>query len=55
MARNRKVNRENVKKEKRLDLRNSFDIVDPTPRDAVIEIIKGGRLNGYSDKKRTAI
>ena len=52
MARNRKVNRENVKKEKRLDLRNSFDIVDPTPMLAVKRINNGGGLDGYSGQKR---
>ena len=52
MSRNRQLNREKVRKEKRLDLKNSFDIVDPTPRDAVEEIIKGGRSNGDSGQKR---
>ena len=53
MARDRRLNREKVKQEQRLDLKNSFNIVDPTPRDAVNEVIKGGRANGYSDSKRT--
>ena len=35
------------RKEQALDSKNSFGINDPTPREAVKRIIKGGKLDGH--------
>ena len=40
MARDREKNREKVRREKALDSKNAYGRSDPTPRDAVGEIIK---------------
>ncbi len=46
MARNRKISRQRKKmrqQEERLEVRNAWGIYDPTPRDAVKEIIERGK------------
>jgi ABC-type phosphonate transport system ATPase subunit len=47
MARNRKISRQRKKmrqQEERLEVRNAWGIYDPTPRDAVKEIIERGKI-----------
>ena len=54
MARDRNKNREKVR-EQRLELKNSFNNDDPTPRDAVDRIRRGGgygRNQKGTDSKR---
>ena len=55
MATNRRSRREKVRKEKQLDLKNSFDIVDPTPLLAVKRINERGGWygNAAESSKRT--
>lgn len=49
MSKNRdkqKANKRKYQNEAALDTRNEFGIKDPTPKSAVIRIIKGGNFDG---------